>query len=49
MGTVAFIENQRVVRGIPEHLSYWNEPRPTPARPAAPGAPLELEYMPWVE
>ncbi|MHB8896858.1 MAG: transposase [Candidatus Geothermincolia bacterium] len=49
MRIIAFIEDQRVVRAILEHLSLWVEPRPTPALPAAPRAPLELEYLPWVE
>jgi hypothetical protein len=36
------------VRAILGHLSLWEEPRPPPALPAA-RAPLELEYLAWVE
>ena len=40
----------RVVRAILTHLSLWDEPRPPPATPGAvPRAPVELEYLPWVE
>ncbi|MHB8894924.1 MAG: hypothetical protein ACYC99_07080 [Candidatus Geothermincolia bacterium] len=47
---VAFIEELRVVRAILMHLSLWDEPRPPPATPGAvPRAPVELEYLPWVE
>ena len=49
MRIIAFIEEQRVVRAILEHLSLWDEPRPPPALPAASGAPVELEYLPWVD
>jgi hypothetical protein len=49
MRIIAFIEEQRVVRAILEHLSLWDEPRPPPALPAAARAPVELEYLPWVE
>ena len=49
MRIMAFIEDRRVVRAILEHLSLWDEPRPPPAPPAATRAPLELEYLPWVE
>jgi hypothetical protein len=49
MRIVAFIENPQVVRAILEHLSLWDEPRPPPALVAAPGAPVEFEYLPWVE
>jgi hypothetical protein len=37
------------VRAILEHLLLWDEPRPPPALPAAERAPVEVEYLPWVE
>ena len=47
---VAFIEEPRVVRAILEHLSLWDEARPPPVTPGAvPRAPVELEYLTWVE
>jgi hypothetical protein len=49
MRIIAFIEDRRVVRAILEHLRLWDEPRPPPALSVAPGAPVELEYLPWVE
>ena len=49
MRIVVFIENPQVVRAILEHLSLWDEPRPPPVLLAAPRAPVELEYLPWVE
>lgn len=50
MRIIAFIEEARVVRAILEHLSLWDEPRPSPVMPgSAPRAPAELECLPWVE
>ncbi len=50
MRIVAFIEEQRVVRAILVHLSLWDEARPPPVTlGAVPRAPVELEYLPWVE
>jgi hypothetical protein len=44
------IEDQRIKRAILVHLSLWDEARPPPATPGAvPRAPVELEYLPWVE
>ncbi len=52
MRIIAFIEDQRVVRAILEHLSLWDAPQPRPppvTQGEAPRAPAELEYLPWVE
>jgi hypothetical protein len=49
MRIVAFIEDPRVVRAILVHLALWDEARSPPALPAAARAPVELEYLPWVE
>ncbi|HWR98900.1 MAG TPA: hypothetical protein VN317_10805 [Candidatus Methanoperedens sp.] len=50
MRVIAFIEEPRVVRAILEHLPRWDEARPPPVTPgAARRAPVELEYLPWVE
>jgi len=47
---VSFIEDRRFVRAILVHRSLWDEARPPPVTPcAAPSAPVELEYLPWVE
>jgi hypothetical protein len=37
------------VRAILDHLLLWDEPRPPPALVVEPRAPVELEYLPWVE
>jgi hypothetical protein len=50
MRIIAFMEGWSVVRAILEHLSLWDEAQPPPVTPgAAPHAPAELEYLPWVE
>ena len=50
MRIVAFIEDQRVMRAILEHLLLWDEARPPPVTPGAtPCAPAEPEYLTWVE
>jgi hypothetical protein len=49
MWIVAFIEEQRVVRAILEHLSLWDEPRPPSTLTLAPCAPVELDQLPRVE
>ena len=50
MRIVAFIEEQRVVLAILVHLLLLDEARPPPVTPgAAPHAPAELQYLPWVE
>jgi hypothetical protein len=50
MRIIVFIEEPHVVRAILEHLSLWDEARPPPVTPrAVPRAPIELEYLPWVE
>jgi hypothetical protein len=50
MRIIAFIEDPRVVRAILVNLLLCDEARPPPVTPgAAPRAPVELEYLPWVE
>jgi hypothetical protein len=52
MRIIAFIEDQRVVRAILEHLLLWDEARPRPPPPTQSPSPresAELEYLPWVE
>jgi hypothetical protein len=49
MRIVAFIENYQVVCDILEHLSLWDGPPAAAGAGRAPGAPVELGYLPWVE
>jgi hypothetical protein len=47
MRIIAFIEEETIIRKIPEHLKFWEdqEPRPPPAVPEQ----VDIQYVPFFD